>query len=172
MNTSATREQLVLRALGLGFAGGLRSWPPLAALILTQDRAPATAGWTDWPVLGNRWTQRALVTLGALEPIADKWPRTIPRIRLKPQLTHIDGGILGRTAVDALAGAALGSEYRFRNSVALGAVVAGSAALAGNYVGYYAREAVKKVTGLPDPTVGAIEDEICIGLLIAAVGTR
>lgn len=172
MDSYTDREQLVLRALGLGFAGGLRSWPPLATLILTQNRAPATAGWKHWPVLRNRWTQRALITLGALEPIADKWPRTIPRIQLKPQLTHIDGGLIGRTAVEALAGAALGSEYRFKNSVALGAAIAASAALVGNYVGYYTREAVKKATGLPDPTVGMIEDEISIGLLIVAVGTR
>ena len=172
MGSSTDRQQLVLRSLGLGFAGGLRSWPPMAALILTRHRAPADAGWPRWPVLRNRWTQRALVTLGALEPIADKWPRTIPRIRLKPQPSHIDGGLIGRTAVDALAGAALGSEYRFKNSVALGAAVAAAAAVAGNYLGYYAREAVKKATGLPDPTVGMIEDEISIGLLVAAVGTR
>lgn len=172
MSSFTSSQQLVLRAAGLGFAGGLRSWPLLAALILTQKRSPATAGWKHWPVLGNPWTQRALVTLGALEPIADKWPRTTPRIRLKPQLSHIDGGLLIRTALDGVAGAALGSEYRVKNSVAAGAVIAAVGALVGNYAGYYAREAVKKATGLPDPTVGMIEDEISIGLLIAVVGTR
>ena len=54
-------RQLVIRALGLGFAGGLRSWPPLAALMLTYHRAPATAGWRRWPVLRNPWFETDLV---------------------------------------------------------------------------------------------------------------
>ena len=165
-------RQLVIRALGLGFAGGLRSWPPLAALMLTYDRAPATAGWKRWPVLRSPWGRRALIVLGVLEPIADKWPGTQSRLSLKPQLTHTDGGLIGRVAVDTLAAAALGSEYRVKNSVALGAAVGAAGALVGNYAGYSAREAVKRSTGLPDPTVGTIEDEVCIGLLTAVVGTR
>ena len=172
MKSLSNRQRLVLQALGLGFAGGLRSWPPLGMMALTYDVAPATSGWKRWPVLRNPWGRRALIALAAAEPIADKWPNTIPRTQVKPQLTHIDGGILGRTALDAIAGAALGSEYPEKNATILGAAVSGVAALLGNFVGQRVRQAVADSTKLPDYTVAAIEDVISILPLVAVARSR
>lgn len=168
MKSPSNRQRLVLQAVGLGLAGGLRSWPPLGMMALTYDAAPAKSGWKRWPILRNRWGRRALIALSAAEPIADKWPNTIPRTQLKPQLTRIDGGILGRSGVDALAGAALGSEHREKNSTLLGAAVAGAAALVGNFVGKNVRQAVVGSTKLPDPTVAMVED-VAAALPLAAV---
>lgn len=165
-------QRLVLQASILGFAGGLRSWPPLGMMALTYDLAPADSDWKRWPVLRNRWGRWALIALAAAEPIADKWPRTIPRTQLKPQLSHIDGGLIGRTALDTVAGAALGSEQRGKYSTTVGAMVGGVAALLGNFVAERVRREVVNSTKLPDPTVGAIEDVVCISMLIVVARSR
>lgn len=172
MKSRDDRQRLVLQALALGLAGGMRSWPPLAMFAATYDAAPTGSGWRRWPILRNPWGRRALIALGVGETVADKWPGTISRLQVKPQLTHIDGGLLGRVGLDAVAGAALGSEYSSRNSTIVGAAVGGLAALLGNVAGNRVRQAVVASTKLPDPTVGMIEDVACFALLTAVTRSR
>lgn len=167
----ATRP-IALRALCLGVAGGFRSWPPLGALALTHDRAPADHGWRRRPVLPRPWTRRALVGVAAYEFVADKLPGTQARIALTTQLSHVDTGLLGRVAAVTLAGAALGSEQRAPGATAVGAGFAALGALVGNFGGYGARQAAVRATGLPDPVVALVEDAVTLVLLVAAVRDR
>lgn len=172
MASNGARKRLVLQALALGVAGGLRSWPAVAMMALTHKVAPATSGWTGWPVFNTAGGRSWLIALAAAEPVADKWPGTIPRVRLKPQLTHIDGGIIGRVAIDTYAAAALGSEYPEKNSIPLAATVGGAAALVSNYAAMAVRDAIVKRTKLPDPTVGSIGDVLCLVILAGVARSR
>ncbi|SDQ06939.1 DUF4126 family protein [Quadrisphaera sp. DSM 44207] len=163
--------RLPVRALFLGLAGGLRSWPPLGILALNHDEPSVAGRWTRWPVLSSPWGRGVLIALAAGEFVADKLPRTQSRLSATPQLSRIDGGIFGRTAADALAGAALGSTRPGARSVAEGAAFAAAGALVGNYLGYHARRAVVESTGLPDPVVAVVEDAVAVVVLSAVVRT-
>lgn len=165
-------QRLIVRALLLGLVGGMRSWTPPTTIALTYDTAPADSGWKRWPVFSSRGARLAWTTLGAVEYIADKWPRTIPRTRLRPQPTHTDGGLIGRTAVAALATAALGSEYEEENSVVAGAVIGAVAALLSNIAFYHLRKELVEKTQMPDGAIAMIEDEIAVGLAIVTTRIR
>lgn len=160
-------QRLALRSLGMGLIAGMRSWTPPATVAFTYDRAPADAGWKRWPLFSSKWARLIWLFFGVNEYVADKWPRTIPRIQLKPQMTHTDGGILGRSAVAALAGAALGTEYKQEDSVPVGAALAFLGSLVSNYIFYYARKAMWENSRLHDYTVAMIEDQLCIGMAVA-----
>lgn len=165
-------SSLPARALVLGLGGGSRSLPPLSAVALTYSSAPTASGWRRWPLFRSRFGRGVLVVAGAAEFVADKFPWTQSRVSPTPQWKSIDLGIYGRTALVTVAGLALGTEHRGKASPLLGAVLAGTAAAAGNYLWLYLREAAKRATGLPDPTIGTIEDEIAVGLLALAVRPR
>ena len=169
---SAVGPRLILRALGLGIAGGFRSLPSLEVLTLNYDEAPVKYGWRSWPVFDSEWGRRLLITVGAAEFVTDKLPWTQSRLTLSVQPSTLDTGLLDRTALATPAGSALGTEHPEKRSVATGAAFAAVGALLGNYGGYYARQAVVKATNLPDPTVAAAEDVVTVTLLSAAVRNR
>lgn len=160
-------RRLASRTVGLGLIAGMRSWTAPAAVVFSYDTAPADAGWKRWPIFSSRGARLVWAFFGVNEYVADKWPRTIPRIQLKPQVMHTDGGILGRSGVAALAGAALGTEYRQENSVAVGAALAFGASIVANYLCYYLRRSLGAKSGLHDFTVAMIEDQVCVGLAAA-----
>lgn len=160
-------QRLALRTLGLGLIAGMRSWTAPATVAFTYDSAPADAGWRSWPIFSSRGARLAWLFFGVNEYVADKWPRTIPRIQLKPQITHTDGGILGRSGVAALAGAALGTEYKDENAAAVGAGLAFLGSLVGNYIFYYLRKAASEKSKVHDFTVAMVEDQLCIGMAAA-----
>ena len=157
-------QRMVLRTLGLGLIAGMRSWTAPAAVVFSYDAAPTDAGWKRWPVFSTRAARLVWAFFGVNEYVADKWPRTI---QLKPQVLHTDGGILGRSGVAALAGAALGTEYAEDNSVAMGAAIAFGASVLGNYLFYYLRKSAGAKSGIHDFTVAMIEDQVCVGMAAA-----
>lgn len=161
-----------LRALCLGVGGGFRAWPPLGALALTYEQAPAGRGWRRWPVLRNKWARAVLVGVAAYELVADKLPDTQSRLALTVQPSHVDTGLLGRVGTVALGGAALGSEQRAAGAMAVGAAFAGLGALIGNFGGYFVRKAVVEATGLPDPVVALVGDAATLLLVTVAVHDR
>lgn len=162
-----TNQRLALRSLGLGLIAGMRSWTAPAAVAFSYDRAPKEAGWRKWPIFSSRGARLAWLFFGVNEYVMDKWPRTIPRIQLKPQLTHTDGGILGRSGVAALAGAAIGTEYEDQNGAAVGAALAFGASFISNYIFYWVRKAMWENSKLHDFTVAMIEDQLCVGMATA-----
>lgn len=168
------RPPVLLPALVLGFAGGLRSWPPLGLLALNYDTPSFQGGWTRWPVFRSTWGRRLLIALAAAEFVADKLPNTQLRLDPNVQLSRTDGGLVGRVAVDTFAGAALGSTRPGTRAVAEGAAFAAAGALLGNYLGHHTRKAVVETTGLPDPVVAVVavvEDAVAVTLLSAVART-
>lgn len=154
-------KSLVIRAAALGFAAGLRSQVANAALARQYDQAPRSAGWRGW--MPFRWpAARTIMWFSAIgEAIGDKLP--IVPSRLTP------GPLGGRIIFGAFAGAAIGSEYRADSAVGLGAVLGGSAALAGSFVGSRARTHITSRYGLPDLPVALIEDGLAAGIATRAV---
>ncbi|GIH68597.1 hypothetical protein [Sphaerimonospora thailandensis] len=113
--------------------------------------------------------RKLLIGAGAAEFVADKLPWTQSRLAPRIQWSTLDTGLFGRVALVALAGAALGSEYGGKYSVAKGALFAALGAILGNLGGYYFRTAADEATGLPDPAVAVIEDAAAVALLNATV---
>ncbi len=152
---------LVIRAAALGFAAGLRSQVPNAALARHHEEAPRSASWRTW--IPFRWpAARTIMRFSAIgEAIGDKLP-TVPS-RLTP------GPLGGRIVFGAFAGASIGSEYRADSAVALGAVLGGSAALAGSFAGARARIHITSRYGLPDVSVALVEDALALGIATRAV---
>jgi uncharacterized membrane protein len=103
--------------------------------------------------------QRLLVLLAVGEFVGDKLP-FIPS-RLEP------GPLFGRMLLGALAGTAIASETR--RSPALGAVLGAGGAVIGAQAGYYARVALGRATGIPDPVWGAVEDAAAVTLGMSVV---
>jgi uncharacterized membrane protein len=167
--SSSSNGSLVFRALCLGLAGGLRSWPPLGALALKYDAASHKDDWRSWPVFRSSSGRNLLIALAATEFITDKLPWTQSRLALSVQPSTIDGGLLGRVAAVTLAGAALGSERGGKDSILAGAAFAAVGAILGNYGGYHGRKAVVEVTGLPDNAVAVVEDVAAVAVLSTAV---
>lgn len=124
----SSRPPVLLRALVLGFGGGLRSWPPLALLALNYDTPSFQGGWKRWPVFRSIWGRRLLIALAVAEFVADKLPNTQSRLDLIVQLSRTDGGLVGRVAADTLAGAVLGSTRPGTRDVAEGAAFAAAGA--------------------------------------------
>lgn len=165
MEHSNLSSSLVFRTFSVGLVGGLRSWPPLAALALTYGKTFRKNNWRSWPVFRSEVGRRVLIALGLTEFVTDKLPSTQPRLELKAQPHTIDTGLIGRTAAVALVGAAIGSEEGEKNSVVAGAALAAAGAIIGNYTGYYGRKATVEATGLPDNSIALIEDVITLAAL-------
>lgn len=154
-------RSLVIRAVSLGFAAGLRSQVPNAALARRHGEAPRPAGWRHW--LPFRWpAARNIMQVGAVgEMIGDKSPMTPSRLAPAP--------LGGRIAFGALAGAAIGSEYRSGSAIAAGAVLGGAGAVAGSFGGYRARSYLTSRYQIPDLPVALAEDVLAVGIARRAV---
>ncbi len=150
---------LLLLALALGFATGLRSFV-----------APAALAWGvhfGWLSLDGTWLQflhspvaLALLTLCAVgELIGDKLP-IIP--------ARITAGPLGfRIVAGAVAGAGLALAHGGAVWLPIFAGIAG--ALAGAFGGYFARRYLTRHAKLPDLPVALLEDALALGLAFFAV---
>jgi uncharacterized membrane protein len=145
----------VTRAVALGIVAGMRSQMPLALLALAanQKKFAPRAG----PPLGLLRSPIALGVLGLAgigELIVDKLPFT-------PNRTE-PGSLVGRTISGGIAGAAIGHD---RHSAALKGAFAGAVAAGLATEGtYHLRAAAGRITGLPDPLLGAVEDALAIAL--------
>lgn len=150
----------LVQSAGLGLVAGMRSQLPLALLALGAGRgrfattAEGPLGLLRSPVV------RRLVAISAVgELVFDKLP--ILPSRLMP------GPLFGRVLFGGLAGAAIAAEAR--RSPVLGAVLGASGAVLGAQAGYHARVALGRVTGLPDPVWGAVEDAAAVALGMGVV---
>lgn len=155
-------RSLVVRALSLGFAAGLRSMVPLGALARHHPNAPRSASWRQW--IPFRWPVARTILLVSTggEMLVDKLPIVPPRIS--------PGPLGGRIAIGAVSGAAIGTEYRLPSATALGAVLGAAGAVAGAFAGYRARTYVTSTYHLPDAPVALVEDALAIGIATRAVG--
>lgn len=154
-------KSLIVRAAALGFAAGLRSQVANATLARHFDDAPRSAAWRTW--IPFRWpAARTIMQVGAVgEMIGDKLPNTPSRLAAGP--------LGGRIASGAFIGAAIGSEYRSRSALIVGAVLGGAGAAAGSYSGYHGRTYVTSTFGVPDLPVALAEDVLAAGIAMRAV---
>ena len=130
------------RAAVLGFAAGLRTFTPLAALAIRGR------------LRGGEAIRRGLPLLAAGEWIGDKSPKAPPRTSTAP--------LVGRAVSGAVVGTVLGGRR--------GGVIGALAAVAGSYAGQYGRAALGRATGKPDAMFAVAEDGLTTAL--SAIASR
>ena len=130
------------RAAVLGFAAGLRTFTPLAALAIRGR------------LRGGEAIRRGLPLLAAGEWIGDKSPKAPPRTSTAP--------LVGRAVSGAVVGTVLGGRR--------GAVIGALVAVAGSYAGQYGRAALGRATGKPDAMFAVAEDGLTTAL--SAIASR
>jgi hypothetical protein len=129
-------------AIGLGLAGGMRTFVPLATIAL-RDRQPS-------PGLARL----GIVLASAGELVVDKLPST-------PSRTE-PVGLGGRFVASGSVGWACAGP--------IGGLLAGSTAVGSAFLTHGVRRDLGKQTGLPDPVIAVAED--ALALLIARLSTR
>ncbi len=149
---------VALRAVTLGFVGGLRSTAPFTLLDWTRKQNPPPTNTLE-EFLDSSSARVLLNLLSAGELVGDKLPGIPSRISPAP--------LLGRLGLGALAG--LSVFRRYNQPLFLGAVLGALGAGAGALGGYYARAAVAEATKAPQWLLGIVEDGLAIGLGIMAV---
>jgi hypothetical protein len=130
------------RAAVLGFAAGLRTFTPLAALAVRGRLG------------GGEAVRRGVPLLAVAELIGDKSSRVPPRTSPAP--------LVGRALSGVVVGAASGGRR--------GGVIGALAAVAGSYAGQYGRAALGRATGKPDAIFAVAEDGLTTAL--SAVASR
>lgn len=101
----------------------------------------------------------AMKFLAAGEIVGDKLPMTPSRIA--------PGPLFGRFLFGGLSGAALWvSEGKHASK---GALLGALSAAAGAYAFYHLRQRVDKVSGVPDPWIGALEDLLAYGVGVSVI---
>jgi len=135
----------IVLALGIGFAAGLRTFVPVAALCF---------GYRDW-----RTVAAFVVAFGEL--IGDKLP-VVPS-RLSP------GPLVGRCVVGAYGGLVVGGKLGL--DVALAALIGIAGAVVGALSGAAYRRGIARLR-LPDRWFALIEDAVAIAIAFSiALGT-
>ena len=150
----------VTRAAALGVVAGMRSQLPLALLALAvQRRRSAMRSSSSVDFLHVPVVRAALGIAAIGELIVDKLP-FVPN-RNEP------GPLAGRIAFGGIAGAVFALETGA--AIPGRALVGATAAGLGTLGAYHLRATVDRVTGLPDPLVGAAEDLLALALGLWAV---
>jgi uncharacterized membrane protein len=124
------------RAAVLGFAAGLRTFTPVAALAMRGRLG------------GGEAVRRGLALLAAGEWIGDKSRKAPPRTSTAP--------LIGRAVSGGVVGTVLGGRR--------GGVIGALAAVAGSYGGQYGRAALGRATGKPDAIFAIAEDGLTAAL--------
>jgi uncharacterized membrane protein len=135
----------------IGMLSGLRALSPIAVIcwLALLHRLPLT-GWASFA--GNKIAV-GLFSLGAVgELISDKLPKTPSRLK--------QPGFSIRIVTGGLCGSLLASAWSY--SLLEGALLGAIGAVAGSYLGYFARSRMTGNFGLPDLPVALVEDVICI----------
>jgi uncharacterized membrane protein len=150
--------QVYVCATILGFVAGLRSMTPLALLSWTSDANE------DATTVPSRLLQapgsRLATTFAAIgEAVADKLPITPSRIS--------PGPFVGRLVVGGLSGMVL--SRRAHLPPVVGTITGVLGASVGTIAGYYGRTELSKVTKIPDPLWGGLEDILALSLGLLAV---
>lgn len=153
MNTNT-----LMRTATLGYAVGIRSMTPLAALSWGAGSGEISLKGTPFAIMADQKVTLGLTIAAAGEMIADKLPITPPRTKPFPLAVRVLNG--------ALAGAVMCEAEG--EPLAVGALVGGAAAAAGSFGGYGLRMLMQKA-GMPSPVAGIAGDIQAVALSMAAV---
>ena len=142
---------VVCAIIAIGMLSGLRALSPIAVVcwFALLHRLPLTG----WPSFAGNKVTVGLFSLGAVgELISDKLPKTPSRLK--------QPGFSIRIVTGGLCGVILATAASF--SLIGGALLGAIGAVAGSYLGYFARSRITGNFGLPDLPVALVEDIICI----------
>ena len=141
------------RVLGMGAIAGLRSMAAPAALSRATRRGAVDGlQHTPFALLGSSRASKLLTLFEVGELIADKLPMTPSRTSPPP--------LIARATSGAIVGAALfASEGR---RAAAGGALGAVAAVASAYAGESLRARIGQRTGVPDPAVALLGDEVVL----------
>jgi uncharacterized membrane protein len=143
--------EVVCAIFAIGALSGLRALSPIAVVcwLGLLHRLPLT-GWDFF--VGSK-VAAGLFSLGAVgELISDKLPKTPSRLKQPGfSIRIVTGGLCGAILATA-------DSFSLIGGVLLGAI----GAVAGSYLGYFARSRITGNFGLPDLPVALVEDIICI----------
>jgi uncharacterized membrane protein len=148
-----------LRALGIGFAAGLRSMTAPAAVSWGIANRRLNVGTSLLSLLGSERGAQTTAKLALGEIVADK-TRFVPS-RLKP------ASLSWRLTTGALCGAAV--SLSAREDGRMGAALGAAGALTGSLLGYLWRREGAKQLNAPDVALALLEDAAAIGIAWAAV---
>jgi len=143
--------EVVCAIFAIGIFSGLRALSPIAVLcwLGVLHRLPVNG----WDAFVRSKVVAGLFSFGALgELIADKLPKTPSRLK--------QPGFSIRIAMGFFCGLLLATAGSF--SLTGGALLGAVGAVAGSYLGYFARSRITSNFGLPDLPVALVEDVICI----------
>jgi len=143
--------EVVCAIFAIGVLSGLRALSPIAVVCWSAllHRLPVT-GWASF--VGSK-VAAGLFSLGAVgELISDKLPKTPSRLK--------QPGFSIRIVMGGFCGLLLATAGSF--SLIGGALLGAIGAVAGSYLGYFARSRITGNFGLPDLPVALVEDIICI----------
>lgn len=147
-------------AATLALVAGLRSQLPLALLTVAANRGKFAE--TATGPLGLLRSRATLVVTGLAaggELIADKLPMTPSRLA--------PSALGGRMVFGALAAAAVAANADL--PIVPGLIIGAAGGGVGSAVGYTARMCLDRVTGLPDPLWGAVEDVTAFAIGASAI---
>ena len=147
------------RAVAIGLAAGLRTLLPFALLSLSARGGAPAARSAPLDLLRSPAALLGLSLAGTREMLAATWPLSPRRHELAP--------MVGRALLGGVAGAAITIEAG--HSGAVGAVFGATGAAFGADGGYHARVFLGRVTGVPDPVWGILEDGLALALGLVAV---
>jgi uncharacterized membrane protein len=144
--------EVVCAIFAIGILTGLRALSPIAVIawVALLHRLSLT-GWATF--IGMK-VSVVVFSLGAVgELIADKLPKTPSRLK--------QPGFGVRMVTGGLCGLLLANAASF--SWIAGALLGAAGAVAGSYLGYFARRGITEKFPIPDLPVALLEDVICIG---------
>lgn len=160
MASASISSSMPTRSVTIGVVAGLRSQLPLALLTHAMARQAPTSETSALPAfLRSPITRRIATVTAAGELIGDKLPMTPSRLDAGP--------LIGRLLFGGLAGALIAEQTH--DSPATGALLGATGAILGAVVGYQVRSYLGRVTPLPDPLLGALEDVVAISSGLHAV---
>jgi uncharacterized membrane protein len=150
-SATLSTTEIVCAIFAIGILSGLRALSPIAVLcwLALLHRLPVTG----WASFAASKVAVVLFSLGALgELISDKLPKTPSRLKQPGfSIRIVMGGLCGLLLASA-------GSFPLIGGVLLGAI----GAIAGSYLGYFARSRITGNLGLPDLPVALVEDVICI----------
>ena len=143
--------EVVCAIFAIGALSGLRALSPIAVIcwLGLLHRLPLTG----WDSFAGSKVAAGLFSLGAVgELIGDKLPKTPSRLKQPGfSVRIVMGGLCGLLL-------AVAGSFSLIGGLLLGAI----GAIAGSYLGYFARSRITGNFGLPDLPVALAEDVICI----------
>ena len=138
-------------AVGIGTVAGLRALTAPAVLAWAVKRKWIRLRRSPFAAILSAKASKRITDLAISELLADKLPFTPSRLKAGPLASRIVSGAVCGAAINGVA----------ERPIAEGAVLGGVGAIAGAFVGYYAR---KRLSGdTPNLGIAVLEDALAIG---------